>query len=205
MVCSSLGHFPHSLAYFNELAGGPRRGAEHLLNSNIDWGQDLLHLERWIKNRDQQETVYLAFESNNYNPFVMEIEYIEPWPLRREEDAQSRDGSSRPDALSEAEISIPEGCYAIGTNLLYEYPRPATDRDDSKYFVDPRPLQFLRSMEPIGWAATRFESSRLATAPGLRGPTGRCIAGLVTRADGQASFEARGWIMQGNVNHTRLW
>jgi hypothetical protein len=39
---SSLAVFPHSLSYFNEVAGGPLRGAEHLLDANIDWGQDLL-------------------------------------------------------------------------------------------------------------------------------------------------------------------
>jgi hypothetical protein len=44
---SSLAVFPHSLSYFNELAGGPLNGAEHLLDANIDWGQDLLELRRW--------------------------------------------------------------------------------------------------------------------------------------------------------------
>ena len=29
------------LAYFNELAGGPLGGREHLLDSNLDWGQNL--------------------------------------------------------------------------------------------------------------------------------------------------------------------
>lgn len=31
---------PHYLAYFNELAGGPRHGARWLIDSNLDWGQD---------------------------------------------------------------------------------------------------------------------------------------------------------------------
>ena len=41
-IVSSLWYFPHSLSYFNELAGGPRRGDAHLIDANIDWGQDLL-------------------------------------------------------------------------------------------------------------------------------------------------------------------
>lgn len=32
---------PHYLSYFNSLAGGPLAGHEHLLDSNLDWGQDL--------------------------------------------------------------------------------------------------------------------------------------------------------------------
>jgi hypothetical protein len=42
-VESSLWYYPHSLSYFNELVGGPKHGHEHLLDSNIDWGQDLLY------------------------------------------------------------------------------------------------------------------------------------------------------------------
>ncbi|HUE17557.1 MAG TPA: hypothetical protein VMR25_25615, partial [Planctomycetaceae bacterium] len=37
----SVRYHPHHLAYFNELAGGPLGGREHLLDSNLDWGQDL--------------------------------------------------------------------------------------------------------------------------------------------------------------------
>ncbi len=47
-VTSSLWIYPHSLSYFNEIAGSPRHGAEHLLNSNIDWGQDLHYLRGWL-------------------------------------------------------------------------------------------------------------------------------------------------------------
>jgi hypothetical protein len=39
---------PHHLSYFNELVGGPTRGMLHLDDSNIDWGQDLPSLRRWL-------------------------------------------------------------------------------------------------------------------------------------------------------------
>lgn len=32
---------PHYLSYFNRLAGGPEKGHLYLLDSNLDWGQDL--------------------------------------------------------------------------------------------------------------------------------------------------------------------
>jgi 4-amino-4-deoxy-L-arabinose transferase-like glycosyltransferase len=35
---------PHYLAYFNELVGGPQQGHRYLLDSNLDWGQDLVAL-----------------------------------------------------------------------------------------------------------------------------------------------------------------
>ena len=40
--------FPHYLGYFNELAGGPRNGHRILVDSNIDWGQDLPGLRQWM-------------------------------------------------------------------------------------------------------------------------------------------------------------
>jgi hypothetical protein len=41
LVASSLWIYPHSLSYFNESIGSVRNGPQHLLGSNVDWGQDL--------------------------------------------------------------------------------------------------------------------------------------------------------------------
>ena len=38
---------PHHLAYFNEIAGGPANGYRRLVDSNLDWGQDLKRLAAW--------------------------------------------------------------------------------------------------------------------------------------------------------------
>ena len=39
---------PHYLAYFNELVGGSRNGYRCLVDSNLDWGQDLKGLKRYM-------------------------------------------------------------------------------------------------------------------------------------------------------------
>jgi 4-amino-4-deoxy-L-arabinose transferase-like glycosyltransferase len=39
--------YPHYLSYFNELVGGPARGHLYLVDSNLDWGQDLLRLAKY--------------------------------------------------------------------------------------------------------------------------------------------------------------
>jgi Dolichyl-phosphate-mannose-protein mannosyltransferase len=44
----SLRFHPHHMAYFNEAAGGPVNGGWHLLDSNIDWGQDLHGLRDYL-------------------------------------------------------------------------------------------------------------------------------------------------------------
>jgi hypothetical protein len=38
---------PHYLGYFNELVGGPSQGWRYLVDSNVDWGQDLKALKKW--------------------------------------------------------------------------------------------------------------------------------------------------------------
>ncbi len=48
LVVGTLSIFPHYLSYFNELAGGPAAGHRHLVDSNLDWGQDLPALKEWI-------------------------------------------------------------------------------------------------------------------------------------------------------------
>jgi hypothetical protein len=45
----SVTTWPHYLAYFNQLAGGPRQGYRHLVDSSLDWGQDLPGLARWLE------------------------------------------------------------------------------------------------------------------------------------------------------------
>ena len=47
-VGESLARWPDYLAYFNQLAGGPRQGYRHLVDSSLDWGQDLPGLKRWL-------------------------------------------------------------------------------------------------------------------------------------------------------------
>ncbi|MBV9743772.1 MAG: glycosyltransferase family 39 protein [Acidobacteriia bacterium] len=40
---------PDYLAFFNALVGGPGNGPRYLVDSNIDWGQDVKKLKKWLK------------------------------------------------------------------------------------------------------------------------------------------------------------
>jgi len=40
--------YPHFLAFFNPIGGGPEDGWRILVDSNIDWGQDLKGLKAWM-------------------------------------------------------------------------------------------------------------------------------------------------------------
>ncbi len=51
---------PHYLAYFNEFAGGPSNGYKYLVDSNLDWGQDLQNLKKYLDAQGIDE-IYLSY------------------------------------------------------------------------------------------------------------------------------------------------
>jgi hypothetical protein len=65
LLIESAAIYPHYLAYFNRLAVGPRHAYRHLVDSSLDWGQDLPGLKRWLtQHRAESNTsppVYLSY------------------------------------------------------------------------------------------------------------------------------------------------
>ncbi len=74
-IGSSLWIYPHSMSYFNELVGGPMRGHNHLGSSNVDWGQDLLHLKHWLRQHPEARPVGMCYVHPNLNPEYLGIEF----------------------------------------------------------------------------------------------------------------------------------
>lgn len=53
---------PYYLSYFNTLAGGSKRAFHHLVDSSLDWGQDLPALKEWLQqNSVKEDRVYLSY------------------------------------------------------------------------------------------------------------------------------------------------
>jgi hypothetical protein len=61
---SALAAHPGHLSYFNALAGGTRGGHRYLLDSNLDWGQDLVRLGRRMKDLGLEELHLIACFEN---------------------------------------------------------------------------------------------------------------------------------------------
>jgi len=56
--------FPHFLTYFSPVWGGPVRASHYLVDSSLDWGQDLPGLKKWIDEdwrKDRSRTYYLSY------------------------------------------------------------------------------------------------------------------------------------------------
>ncbi len=59
-VGSALYSFPHYLAYFNEAVGGSSQGYRYLLDCNLDWGQGLKALSRYLREQGVDH-IYLSY------------------------------------------------------------------------------------------------------------------------------------------------
>lgn len=87
MICwlafETLRIYPHHLAYFNSVAGGPERGPYLLADSNIDWGQDLPALAEWQKKYPEARPLKLLY-FGSASPTAYEVESVKfnlPWDL----------------------------------------------------------------------------------------------------------------------------
>ncbi len=60
LLAETLYRYPHYLAYFNGLVT-PRHAYRHLVDSSLDWGQDLPGLKRYLDAHPSSGPVYLSY------------------------------------------------------------------------------------------------------------------------------------------------
>ncbi|MEI6421095.1 MAG: glycosyltransferase family 39 protein, partial [Lentisphaerota bacterium] len=49
MMAEAFIAWPNYISYFNQFAGGSKNGYKHLVDSSLDWGQDLKGLKSWLE------------------------------------------------------------------------------------------------------------------------------------------------------------
>jgi len=131
---------PHAMSYFNEAAGGPARGDEHLIDSNLDWGQDLLFLKRWIDAHPEARPLHLA-SYHIIDPRLAGIAYELP-PL----------GPTGlfPDDPEYGQAHGPRvGYYAVSVNHLRGSTFPAPDGRGGHHFAVRGDFEYFRRFRPI--------------------------------------------------------
>jgi 4-amino-4-deoxy-L-arabinose transferase-like glycosyltransferase len=122
-IVSSLSVFPYSMSYFNMAVGGPAGGRYHLLDGNLDWGQDLLRFRGWVDRHPDATPLYTALTT-----FVpLESAGIQSEPIR-----PSHDGVIRP---------LDPGWYAISVNHLMGYKLHGSDRPECMQFQKMEPSE----------------------------------------------------------------
>ena len=127
---------PRYLSYFNVAAGGARGGTAHLVDSNIDWGQDLRRLKRWMEAHGVPEVDLAYFGTAdpqaygiNFRKVALFIDFYPDRPVVRPE----------PGRYLAASVTLLAGVYMDGdrafANAILE--RGFADRSRVKeYLVD---------------------------------------------------------------------
>ncbi len=115
---------PHELAYFNEFIGGPENGYRYLVDSNVDWGQDLIGLKEYMDKNDIKtvKLAYFGFSDPSY--YGIDYEYLPSYAINEPKNAKS-------------EIQL-KGWFAISATML-----------QGVYMVDRDIYRIFREMEPI--------------------------------------------------------
>jgi len=130
-IASTLKVYPHTLAYFNEAAGGPENGHKHLLHSNLDWGQSLLEIRDWFASHTSHRPVFLAYHGD-VDPKHIGITGVRPVT-----------------PLDEGE-TLPPGWYLISQNFLWGSASNARDGEIEPYRIDIDTMAAIRKARWVG-------------------------------------------------------
>jgi hypothetical protein len=73
--------YPHYLAFFNKCIGGPQNGYKYLADSNLDWGQDLKPLKKWMDEHDIKAINLSYFGHADPAYYGIKCFYLPPVPF----------------------------------------------------------------------------------------------------------------------------
>lgn len=116
--------YPNYLSYFNIIAGGPGNGHRWLIDSNLDWGQDLPGLKKYMEKEGIKEIKLGYF--GRVDPEIYGIKYTVPT------------GELEP------------GMHAISINYIVGYPYFILKNDPKELIsVDLDYFEGYKSLEPV--------------------------------------------------------
>lgn len=161
---------PHFLAYFNELAGGPANGHRHLVDSSLDWGQDLPALKTWLAaNVRRGEPAYLSYfgtgEPDYYGIRARRLMFVNGFKLPTPPLARLEPGFYCISATILEQVYSPvRGPWTLALEAEFQAAR-AMESAMVDFAVDPRKrTELLRQASKEKWvsATQRYEWLRLA-------------------------------------------
>ncbi len=96
----------------NALTIGPRHGPRHLLDSNIDWGQDLFYLEDWYERHPEARPFHVVY----WGQYPLELSALKsasPPPIGPDADYPTA-------GVPANELGPKPGWHAISVNRIYD-------------------------------------------------------------------------------------
>src|SRR5512139_3263401 len=75
--------YPHYLAFFNQASGGPDNGYQLLADSNLDWGQDLPGLAKYLQEHSISQVYLSTFGHTDPAYYGINSVALPGWPPDR--------------------------------------------------------------------------------------------------------------------------
>ena len=110
LAVESLVAYPHYLAFFNVLAGGPSAGDRYLVDSNLDWGQDAIRLNSYLRSRSESRACVAYFGTADLSYYGITVE-----PLPVTWDIHGREAANCLAAVSTTvlhDVGVAKGSYS---------------------------------------------------------------------------------------------
>lgn len=174
-VLGAVRFFPHQEAYFNELAGDWRNWSNLLVDSNLDWGQDLPALRELMARRGL-DSVNLAYFGKGvperygvrYRPLPSYLRFMEG----REVNAYNP-YTPEPGWYAVSATSLRLGTLGEDTSDLYAYFRTLQPVDRAGYsiylyHVEDAPGTAVVRPVVVDTPVFRLKPEQLRVAPGVR-------------------------------------
>ena len=180
---------PRHLSYFNFLAGGARGGARHLLDSNLDWGQDLGRLATWMR-RERLDRIPLAyFGTADPEAYGIAYDKVARVPDFQPERPRVRPG---PGELVAVSANLLHGLYVEEDELLANalLRRRAISRADVEEWLAGRDLALAERRSHPGLAAWLVAERRVPDAS-LRAVRRTLLSGWLEDLRDSGRLEAR--------------
>ena len=124
-MTESLSRWPNYLAFFNRLIGRPTNGYQYLVDSSLDWGQDLPGLHQWLEKNvpaASRAPVYLSYFGTGDPKFYGVNTLLLPGYF---------------DVAPPQTFPLEEGVYCLSATMLQgvysRFPRPWTPENETLY------------------------------------------------------------------------
>lgn len=165
-IASTLPVYPHQLAYFNEVAGGPENGDFQLAGSSVDWAQSILQLREWAALNSSCRPLLIAL-----NP-TYDVTAIGLTAATH----VASDGAIRSSDLLFLDCKPPKAWIAISRNYLHRPEMSHLETDDPRIVsrLNYRPLRSRPANDSVGHAINIYE---ISCSEGLLVPISRPAKG----------------------------
>ncbi|MBN1179631.1 MAG: glycosyltransferase family 39 protein [Anaerolineae bacterium] len=131
---------PNYLTYFTPLVGGPDEGYRYLVDSNLDWGQNLWQLRDWMAENGVDRVAYAHYSPARPGVYGIDADFLPPDPR----------------AVEFAPYRPEPGVYAIGATVL-----------QGPYAPDVNTYAWFRTHEPLAQIGHALFVYRVPPQPAL--------------------------------------